>query len=266
MKDAWRGFSHDPVFFSYARCQNCGLLYCPWYFSESQLQDLYRSMPDNTDGVEIGTLDKTHQGYARAILADTPSPRHILELGPDIGLTTSWLCSLSPQSDVKVVEPNEAVHQDLRLRLPRAVIATDVNSLGSEAPVDMFVAIHVMDHLLDPRGTLATVDNLVSPDARLGLVVHNEKSVIRRLLGRRWPPFCLQHPQLFNPETLRYLLETQGWSGVSVQRTVNYFPIRHLGVSLSKLAHVPRSAANWLPRREVGIALGNILAVAQRKG
>ena len=33
-------------------------------------------------------------------------------------------------------------------------------------------------------------------------VVHDEKSVMAKILGNRWPAYRLQHPHLFNPTTI----------------------------------------------------------------
>ena len=46
-KELFVGFRTSQTFFSFSRCTNCGLLYCPWYFSTEQLDELYSDMPDN---------------------------------------------------------------------------------------------------------------------------------------------------------------------------------------------------------------------------
>lgn len=262
LRAAWRGFSRDPVFFSYVRCPQCGLLYCREYFSDAQLKELYSEMPDNTDGVGTETLQRTHDGYARAILRVKPQPQRVLELGSDIGLTSARIQRLGGPSAMTAVEPNRAVHEELRRRVPGITVTDDLVMAARSAPFDLVVAIHVVDHLVDMQATLAEVARLTDPDALIAVVVHNEASVVRRGLRRRWPPFCLQHPQLFNPRTLRDALASHGWSRVAVHRTVNHFPLRHLGESVASVAPVPHRLAAALPAMDVALPLGNILAVA----
>ena len=67
VRDNFIGIRRDQIFFSYYRCGHCSLLYCPFYFSETQLNILYSKMPDNTMGESRGTAKKTQKGYAREI-------------------------------------------------------------------------------------------------------------------------------------------------------------------------------------------------------
>src|SRR6266851_7122745 len=41
------GYSANRVFFSYCRCGNCGLLYCPAYYTKAQLERLYGRQAEN---------------------------------------------------------------------------------------------------------------------------------------------------------------------------------------------------------------------------
>ena len=55
----WYTFAGEKVFFSYARCQQCGVLYAPSFFSNDQLSGLYSDMPANMDVGVPGALDAT---------------------------------------------------------------------------------------------------------------------------------------------------------------------------------------------------------------
>lgn len=95
------------------------------------------------------------------------------------------------------------------------------------------------------------------------LVTHNEGSLLRRLMGRRWPPFCLQHPELYNPRSIAGLLARTGYSSVRVKRAKNYFPLAFMARQAAhaaglKLDRVP------LPQTVVGLRLGNMLTLARR--
>ena len=67
VKDYFIGLRKEQVFFSYYRCLDCKLLYCPWYFSADQLSKLYSEMPDNTMGEDKSTVSRTQSAYARWI-------------------------------------------------------------------------------------------------------------------------------------------------------------------------------------------------------
>ena len=86
IKDAFVGIRNDQIFFSFYRCLDCGLLYCPWYFTKEQLDALYSEMPDNTMGEDKRTASKTQSRYARKIVKISNNVKSFLEIGPDIGL------------------------------------------------------------------------------------------------------------------------------------------------------------------------------------
>lgn len=52
----WNGFFKEKIFFSYARCQTCKLLFCPTFFHLEQLEKLYEQMPPNMDLVPEAAL------------------------------------------------------------------------------------------------------------------------------------------------------------------------------------------------------------------
>ena len=46
-KSYFIGLRNDQVFFSYYRCDNCELLYCPWYFTKISLEFYMKSYKVN---------------------------------------------------------------------------------------------------------------------------------------------------------------------------------------------------------------------------
>jgi hypothetical protein len=104
----------------------------------------------------------------------------------------------------------------------------------------------------------------LAPNGVAAFVVHNERSLLARVLGNRWPAYCLQHPQLYNPATLKTLLEHNGFRDVVVYPTVNYFPLGYL------LSHGLYAVLRWKVNLDflswpVKLRLGNIMAIATKK-
>ena len=123
--------------------------------------------------------------------------------------------------------------------------------------------VHVLDHLLDPAEMLAQIHAKLRPGGTLLIVTHNEASLLRRLLGTRWPPFCLQHPEIYSPASLTRLVARAGYNGVKVRPSKNYFPVDFLVRQAAwtvgiKLGAVP------LPKIPLGLQLGNMLTIARR--
>lgn len=197
----WNGFFKDKVFFTYARCGDCGLLFSPIFFNGSQLEHLYGQMPPNMEEVPLEALRRTQRGYFNAFKKCSDLKGGFIEVGPDIGLFTENCVREGHYEEYWLFEPNRDV-------LP--ALSKIVEGRKSHIIHDMFgltyvpdraassaVMIHVLDHLLDPVATLRELRQKLKPGAILLLVTHDESSLLRRLVGWRWPAFCLQHPQIF---------------------------------------------------------------------
>ena len=94
-------------------------------------------------------------------------------------------------------------------------------------------------------------------------LVANGQWAANQLMGRRWPPFCLQHPQIYRPSSIKEMLRRSGYESVDVRRSKNYFPVRFLA-SQALWAMGVKANRLPLPGGSVGLKLGNILTMATR--
>ena len=261
------GLRKDQVFFSYFRCTDCALLYCPWYFTKQQIAILYSEMPDNTMGEDKSTVSKTQSTYAKWIVRDEVYGGAYLEVGPDIGLVSREIIALSSPKRVSFIEPNLAVRPELMDSASGAESVEVVDFIENLQNTDftLIVGVHVYDHLLDPIEDLKNIHMRAEAGANLSIVVHNEKSILRTILKAKWPPFCLQHPQLYNPETISKMLEKSGWSPRKIERSTNWYNLKYfIGMGFSVLG-VKDKFLQFLPDVEFPIRLGNLICLAVKK-
>lgn len=261
----WEGLRKERMFFTYARCPDCGLLYCPRYFTGEQLAKLYANLAPNMDIVPSSAVAATQHGYWRSVAARV-IPGDYLEIGPDVGHIVTAAAESGKFGRAWLFEPNRAVHGELARSagtLPHSISAAmDDFSEVPDGTISLAVMIHVLDHITEPLGILSQIRAKLKPGGCILIVTHNEKSLLRKTLGRSFPPFCLQHPELYNPATMSRVLTNAGYSRAEVMRSTNHFPISFLaqqagqtiGLDLSRLA---------LPNMAVGLKLGNILTIAQ---
>jgi hypothetical protein len=266
-KSYFIGLRNDQVFFSYFRCDYCDLLYCPWYFTEEQVALLYSEMPDNTMGEDKSTVSKTQSAYAKWILQDGVVGDAYLEVGPDIGLVSKEIVALAAPRRVSFVEPNLLVRSELLDSVKDVESIEVVDFIEDLVNTDftLIVGVHVYDHLLDPIKDLRNIQTRAGEGANLAIVVHDEKSILRRILKAQWPPFCLQHPQLYNPKTLNILLEKSGWSAGKIEKSTNWYHLRYfIGMGFSVLGSKDR-VSRYLPNIEFPIRLGNLICIAKKR-
>ena len=263
----WATFSDEKIFFSYARCKQCQVLFTPKFFSEPQLELLYGDLPPNMGTAGTDAIEATQRGYFNGAMRGSHVRGGYLEIGPDVGHIARLAAESGQFDSFWLYEPNEAVHPQLAAAakgLPHHVSAdmSDLSAVPDDS-IGLAVMVHVLDHLIDPGAMLNQVHRKLRPGGALMIVTHNEKSLLRKVLGRRWPPFCLQHPELYNPQSVGRLLTGHGFKDVDVRRSVNHFPVRFLGQYAAhtlglKVKSVP------LPNFAIGLRLGNILTVARR--
>ena len=267
VKDAFVGIRNDQIFFSFYRCLDCSLLYCPWYFTKEQLDVLYSEMPHNNMGEIKRTASKTQSRYARKIVKISGNIKNFLEIGPDVGLLAKEVVTLANVQKAYMVEPNAVVHKELSQNLGKSKyqeICTDIEKL-TENNFDLVIGIHVLDHLLRPKDDLVSISKSSDNLKTSAFIVHNEKSVLRRVLAEKWPPFCLQHPQLYNRKTLRKMLETSNFKDFHFTRTINYFHLNNLSSMLLRILGLPQLLNKLVPRIEMPFILGNIMVTARKK-
>jgi hypothetical protein len=266
VKDFFIGLRNDQVFFSYYRCQECELLYCPWYFSKDQIALLYAAMPDNTMGEDKSTVSRTQSAYANWIMSrKNTSNKRFLEVVPDIGLVANQIVKINKPEFVSFLEPNRSVRAEL-LESVAVVESKEVVDFIDELVTKDFsliVGVHVYDHLLDPVGDLANLRTRVEIGASLSIVVHNESSLLRKLMGPKWPPYCLQHPQLFNPKTQKKLFAKSGWELLEVKRSTNWYHMKYFVSMVASILGLSTSISKVFPNIEFPIRLGNTISMAK---
>lgn len=260
------GYTTQRVFFTYHRCNACGGLYCPTYFTQAQLDQLYSRQAENMADVPLAARVATQHGYIEILARHSSLQGNYLELGPDIGLFTEICAARGNFSRFHLFEPNREVHPALagRFRGRDAVISADRYRAGllPKASLSTAVAIHVVDHLINPAELLGELYDDLAPGGVLFLVTHNEASLLAKILGRRWPPYTLQHPLLYSPASMTRLLERCGFQVKEVVLSRNYFPLTHLVRAAFTVAGLERLAPRFDHPFSLGLRLGNIATVA----
>ena len=265
LSQCWNGLYKEKVFFTYYRCSKCGLLFNKEYFDDGQLSYLYSKMPPNMDDVEPDALQKTQSAYFKSFEKYIPGYGGFLEIGPDVGLFLKDCVKNKNFEKYWLFEPNEAVEESLRsivggrnFTISREMTSFQIIPDGSLSTV---VMIHVFDHLIDPVKALVDLRKKLTKDAKIMIVTHDESSLLRRVLKAKWPPFCLQHPQIYSGSSIKSLVSVAGFRVVKQIKTKNYFSIRFLIKNIFWLVGI-KLDIKFL-KISVGLRLGNIMTIIE---
>lgn len=260
-------FTHKS-FFSYGRCTSCGLLYCPAYPDDHRLQQLYGGMSPNMAELPEECLRSTQRAYLQTALRHEPPAGDVIEIGPDRGLLAYELARNQQFHKFWFIEPNKLIHSQLQeaVQPKECHISEDLNRYDHipDNTASLAVMVHVLDHLTHPLHHLKQIHRCLKPGGVLSIVVHNERSLLARCFGSRFPIYCPYHPQLFNPRTLATALENAGFLNSTISRTVNFYPVGYLAKNAAFRVGFDGS---WIPMMRATVMplrLGNIQAVATK--
>lgn len=265
----WSGFFKEKSIFDYVRCQKCSLLFNDFYFTEEKLDLLYGSMAPNMNAVSIDSISKTQLGYFRVLQKHSSFKEGYMELGPDVGYFLKNVLSHGKNKTIVLVEPNLAVHSDLEAVCgdrPHSIMRTieEIDSL-EDSSMSEVVMIQVLDHLINPKDVLLKIQKKLVAGGVVLTVTHNEQSLMGKILGNKWPAYCMQHPQVYNPKSITKLFENSGYEVETIKRTKNYFElgflIKHLAWLFGKKIEINQGILN----KAIGLKLGNIITVARKK-
>ena len=207
-------------------------MFCPTYYRQSQLDGLYGRQAENMFYLPFEARKRTQEDYIDLLRRHSRMAGSFLEIGPDIGLFASSFGRLGAFDQFWLYEPNRDVHQPLaeNFRGMRHTIRTGIFH-AADVPaqsVSTAVMIHVLDHLLEPAQFLREIASSMEPNGVIFIVAHDCASLLARVLRGRWPPYALQHPQLFSRRSIATLLQASGFEVLETVKTTNYFPLPYL--------------------------------------
>ena len=260
------GLRADQTFFEYKRCTKCNLCFAPRYFSADELELVYKNMPPNLVGDDQKIVEKTHEGYVKHIKKNLHSAKSLIELGSDLGLVTGPVVKHFNVMNGILIEPNLDVRSELIKLVENKAgfeVVNYLNEAKSDQKFNLFIGVHVIDHLLEPLKDLNLIQNKMISGGKLFIVVHNQKSLLAKIMRSKWPPYCLQHPQIFDKESINNLLINSGFTNININRTVNWIGLRNSLISLLSLLKIPNRFLMYLPNISVPIIFGNIIVSAE---
>jgi ubiquinone/menaquinone biosynthesis C-methylase UbiE len=257
------------------RCAGCGLRFLDPQPTETELTALY----GEDYFVSADSRGRGYDGYVteaqnwrrtfRDRLTDLPAtPGSLLDVGAATGFFVEQARAVG--WDAIGIEPSEWAAAYARDKLGVEVHAGTLESMQfPDASFDVVTMWEVIEHLPDPRVTLAEVRRILRPGGMLVLSTPDAGSLAARLSGRRWLGWrkVPEHLFYFDRGTLDRLLSQSGFRPVghryaSVTVSAGFAVERAMSlVGLPKHWRAPR----WLTRRSVRVNPGyDLLVVARR--
>ena len=220
-------------------CKECGLAYLSPRVRSDIILKSYSDAVDptfvkqnpfriSTFGRNLGDLSRRQKitpGPARKILDIGCASGAFLKAASDLGFSTvgvepsRWMCEFGKKE--YGLDLRQGTLEDHRFQ---------------DGEFDMVTLWDVIEHLVDPKKTLAEAERVLKEDGLLIVNYPDFGSFASRILGRKWPFLLSVHLIYFTPATIRRLLSKCGFEvvelrpywqtlelGYVMQRAIPYF-------------------------------------------
>jgi SAM-dependent methyltransferase len=251
------------------QCRNCGLgcadasqfdpkkYYTAEYFSGS-----------HSDGYAdyLGAAPVLSREFASSVkfIRHFCDKGHLLELGCAYGL---FLKEAEPFFDVAGIEIADDAAQYARqsgLKVLSGV--ADEENLDKVGMVDVIVLFDVIEHLVDPRQTLALCTRHLRPGGIIVVTTGDFASYVARITGRRWrlmtPP---QHLWFFTRPSMSRLATSLGLSLEYADHPWKIVPLTLIHFQLRRMLGL-RPGHAWSSRVGIPVNLFDAMRLVFRKG
>ena len=223
---------------------------------DKSLSTLYSNQKDNVISGEIVLDIKTKNKYLKQIskiIVDESKQLKILEVGADNGSFLKLIKEKNLNSKLYAIEPNNNMHKQLKDITEKNF--NNIQEIDNNLKFDLIIAIHVFDHIPNLNQYVQKLKTLLNSNGMIFGVVHNEKSLMAKTLKTRWPAYRLQHPHLFNHDTINLFFNSLNFDKIFIKKTTNFFNLdfllKHLIMALFKVKiKLPKLFS-------IGLKLGN---------
>jgi SAM-dependent methyltransferase len=251
-------------------CPACDLLYASPLPERDALVRLYDAAAFDA-GDESEAAARTYGRLLGRIAGRLPGRGGALDVGTGDG---AFLAELLRRgfSDVVGIEPSAAPIASAAPAV-RPLIRHGVFDPERFAPASLALVtcFQTLEHVYDPLWLARAAHRLLRESGAAFFICHNRRAVSARLMGLRSPIFDIEHLQLFSPKSARSLLETAGFSDVTVRTVVNRYPLRYW----MRLFPLPAAAkqrvlavfaATGLGALPIAAPVGNLAVVGFKRG
>ncbi|MFQ5421459.1 MAG: class I SAM-dependent methyltransferase, partial [Anaerolineae bacterium] len=199
-------------------CKNCGYVYANPRWAGDDLLDAYEAVEDETYVAERLGRELTFRHHLRQMEQKIGGGdgRSLLDVGAYIGVFVEIAAEAG--WNACGVEPSAWAAAEAQKRGVNVVHGTQDASALHSRQFDVVTMWDVIEHVDDPSGEMAKAFELLKPGGWLVAHTMDIDSLTARLMGTRWPWFMDMHIHYFSQQTMRQMLEKNGfqvhWSGV----------------------------------------------------
>ncbi len=247
----------DQQHFRIVQCTVCGLVYANPIIPPQEIAALYR----DSDFIVEPQLENMAGDYAanfRKIIPLIPGRQRLLEIGCANGLFLKEARALGFQ-EVYGFEPGRKAVEEASGDIRGCIINDQLRpGIFPDGHFDAVCFFQVFDHILYPNEFLRMAHTYLKPGGVIFSIHHNIRALMPALLGAGSSTYDISHIHLWDPATMRKILEKNQFRVHSIRNIANRYKADHVLRMLPLPAGLKRTARAI--SRKLNIAELNIKA------
>ncbi len=215
------------------KCNHCSYIYANPRWSNERLIDAYGAVEDATYVAERQGRELTFSKHLQAMerFIGDANGRSLLDVGAYVGIFVDT--ALKSGWKAMGVEPSSwASAEAQKDGLPIICGTQDSTELDGKT-FDVITMWDVIEHVDDPSGEMAKAYARLKPGGWLVVHTMDVDSMAAKLLKSRWPWYMDMHIHYFSQNTMKQMLEQNGfevkWSGIQSR----YLTLSYLGTRVT---------------------------------
>jgi SAM-dependent methyltransferase len=202
------------------QCDDCSLVYLNPRIPQEIILDGYKDAVDpifvRQNEQRIKTFKRSLRRLASRYGLEASADTHVLDVGCAGGAFPKAAADLG--FSVVGVEPSAWLAEQGRQAYGLDIRAGVLGEQDfADASFDLITLWDVIEHLTAPHEVVDDIRRLLKDDGLLVVNYPDYGSLMRRLLGVKWPFFLSVHLIYFTPQTIRRFLEARGFAVAEVR-------------------------------------------------
>jgi 2-polyprenyl-3-methyl-5-hydroxy-6-metoxy-1,4-benzoquinol methylase len=216
----------DHMHFRIVRCDGCGLIFSNPIIPAEDIIKLYKE----SGFIAEPQLDNMRRDYLNEFQTILPLAQkdRLLEVGCSNGFFLEEIKKLGFKETYGIEPGQEAVQKAAPTIRP--FILNDILRPGlfPDGHFDVVCFFQVFDHIIDPNDFLHTLHRYLKPQGVLFAIHHNIRSLMPAILGAKASTYDISHIHLWDHDTMRKILEKNGFRLHVVRNTANSYQLDHV--------------------------------------
>ena len=250
-------------------CLNCDLVYITTPPDKLKLSEAYYAA-DYDSSEEALDAAESYINHMNEVISKLNLNSKILEIGSGSG---DFLYNLKKKgfTDLIGIEPSisaiNSAHPEIKSHLQEGIFQVDD---FQEMNYDLVCCFMTLEHVYDPREISESVNKILKKGGYFVIVLHNYRSLVNKILGKKSPIIDIEHMQLFSKKSIGLLLNKTNYQDIQVKDLYNRYSINYW-IRLSPIPNLIKNTFIKLLNKfnlgnfKIKINVGNII-VSGRKG